>query len=243
MNKGIPIALLAVGIMLCIWGVNASDSFSSDVSRFFTGAPTNKAVWLLIGGIVMGVAGLFGLVRGSKGTLKTVVITFLALTLCYSGAFAQEHRGDNRGDNRGGNRGYARENRSSERYYYRDGRWYQHGWFGFDFLVSALVVGAIIDALPPQHTTVVVQGTPYYYGDSRYYRQEPNGGYVVVSPPVLPTLPVQTQDTVTINIPNSRGGYTPVVLRRAGYGYLGPQGEYYADSPTVDQLRALYGNQ
>ncbi|MCX7001346.1 MAG: DUF3185 family protein [Candidatus Sumerlaeota bacterium] len=52
MNKGISVALLVVGIVLIIWGVSASESFSSDVSRFFTGSPTNKTVWLLIGGIV-----------------------------------------------------------------------------------------------------------------------------------------------------------------------------------------------
>lgn len=67
MNKGISAALLTVGIMLSIWGVKASDSFGSDVSRFFTGSPTNKAVWLLIGGIAIGIVGLFGLFRGSKG--------------------------------------------------------------------------------------------------------------------------------------------------------------------------------
>jgi nitrogen fixation-related uncharacterized protein len=67
MNKSISVALLAVGVMLIIWGAKASDSFGSDVSRFFTGSPTNKAVWLLIGGIVMGIVGLSGLLRGSKG--------------------------------------------------------------------------------------------------------------------------------------------------------------------------------
>jgi hypothetical protein len=66
MNKGISAALLVVGIMLIIWGAKASDSFGSDVSRFFTGSPTNKAVWLLIGGVVLGIVGLFGLFRGSK---------------------------------------------------------------------------------------------------------------------------------------------------------------------------------
>jgi len=67
MNKGMSVALLVVGILLIIWGVSALESFGSDVSRFFTGAPTNKAVWLLIGGIVAGVVGLFGLLRGTKG--------------------------------------------------------------------------------------------------------------------------------------------------------------------------------
>ena len=170
---------------------------------------------------------------------RVVLVILLMLTLFCPAAFAQGH---DRGGNRGNSRVVYRGDNRGDRYYYRDGGWYKPGWFGFGILVSALAIGALIDSLPPQHTTVVVQGTPYYYSDNYYYRQAPNGGYVVVAPPVLAQPPVQAPEMVTINIPNSRGGYTPVVLRRAGYGFLGPQGEYYAQSPTVDQLRALYGN-
>ena len=66
MNKSISVVLLVVGIILIIYGINASNSFSSDVSRFFTGSPTNKTVWLLIGGIASAGIGLFGLLSGSK---------------------------------------------------------------------------------------------------------------------------------------------------------------------------------
>ena len=66
MNKAISIALLAGGIVLIVVGVNATKSFSSDVSRFFTGSPTDKAVWMLIGGIVAAAIGLFGVARGGK---------------------------------------------------------------------------------------------------------------------------------------------------------------------------------
>ena len=66
MNKIISLALVVVGVVLIIWGVSAMDSFSSDVSQFFTGSPTNKAMWLLIGGIVVAIFGLFGTVRGNK---------------------------------------------------------------------------------------------------------------------------------------------------------------------------------
>jgi hypothetical protein len=62
MNKLISIVILAAGIILVIYGVSASDSFSSDVSRFFTGSPTNKTMWLLLGGvaaIVIGLSGVF----------------------------------------------------------------------------------------------------------------------------------------------------------------------------------------
>ena len=48
-------------------------------------------------------------------------------------------------------------------------------------------------------------------------------------------------DSFTINIPNNKGGYTAVVLKRSGNGYVGPQGEFYADFPKVDQLQAMYG--
>jgi hypothetical protein len=66
MNKPIAIALLVAGVVLTILGINATTSFSSDVSRFFTGSPTDKAVWMLIGGVVMGIAGLAGLTLGGK---------------------------------------------------------------------------------------------------------------------------------------------------------------------------------
>jgi hypothetical protein len=63
MNKIISLALLAGGIVLIVVGINATDSFSSDVSRFFTGSPTDKAIWMLIGGCVATVVGLATLWR------------------------------------------------------------------------------------------------------------------------------------------------------------------------------------
>jgi uncharacterized membrane protein YidH (DUF202 family) len=68
MNKIISLALIAGGIVLIVVGVNATNSFSSDVSRFFTGSPTDKAVWMLIGGIVSAVVGLATLLRIPKHT-------------------------------------------------------------------------------------------------------------------------------------------------------------------------------
>ena len=68
MNKTISLVILLAGILLVILGIAASGSFSSDVSRFFTGAPTDKAIWMLVGGVVVGVIGLAGLWRGSKAS-------------------------------------------------------------------------------------------------------------------------------------------------------------------------------
>ena len=66
MNKIVSLALLIGGVVLIVIGISATNSFSSDVSRFFTGSPTDKAIWMLIGGIFAAVIGLFGTLRGSK---------------------------------------------------------------------------------------------------------------------------------------------------------------------------------
>ena len=58
MIRVLSLALLAGGVVLMIFGINATNSFSSDVSRFFTGSPTDKAMWMLIGGLVAAVVGL-----------------------------------------------------------------------------------------------------------------------------------------------------------------------------------------
>jgi hypothetical protein len=64
MNKAVFLAILAGGIVLVVYGVSASESFSSDISRFFTGSPTDKAIWMLVGGVAAIIIGLAGLLRG-----------------------------------------------------------------------------------------------------------------------------------------------------------------------------------
>ena len=64
MNKVVSLVIFAAGIVLVVFGVAATKSFSSDISRFFTGSPTDKAIWMMIGGIVAIIIGLAGLSRG-----------------------------------------------------------------------------------------------------------------------------------------------------------------------------------
>ena len=66
MIRAITMAVLAGGIPLTIFGVNAMHSANADISRFFTGAPDDRTIWMLVGGIVMMVAGLAGVVRPGK---------------------------------------------------------------------------------------------------------------------------------------------------------------------------------
>jgi hypothetical protein len=66
MKRGIGIALLAVGSVLVIYGFNGPDSVSSEVSRAFTGTPTEKTLGLLLGGVVAVIVGAFMTFRGSR---------------------------------------------------------------------------------------------------------------------------------------------------------------------------------
>lgn len=66
MNRIASLALLVGGIVLIVYGVGASDSIGSSFSRLFTGSPTDKTIWLMIGGVVAVAIGLGGLMRGSK---------------------------------------------------------------------------------------------------------------------------------------------------------------------------------
>ena len=194
--------------------------------------------------------------------IKFWIIAIICLTFALSSeeVFA---RGGHGGGHGGGNRGGGFAGRHS-RYYYRGGSWYRHGWLGGDIAFSALTIGALIESLPPRCTTVVYEGMPYYYYDGYYYRPYPEGGYIVVQPPVaapvvaapeavsapaaIPTPPAaqppaQTQlpETLIVNIPNSKGEYTKVTLKKSGNGFVGPQGEYYEGHPTVERLKVLYG--
>ena len=112
--------------------------------------------------------------------------------------------------------------------------------------------------------TIVISGVPYYYYSGEYYT--PSGDVLVAATPpvaepnVAPapstpsaeatTAPAKVEpwatqpsgETVTVNVPNAGGGYTPVKLVKVDKGYIGPQGEFYKDHPTIAQLKVFYGN-
>lgn len=111
-----------------------------------------------------------------------------------------------------------------QQYHFRQERFYGPSFFNFGIFFGRPRMGAVVY-------------------DNVYYRECP-AGYVVVP---APTVNVYAQaeperETVTIYVPNIRGGYTPITLVKRANGYYGPQGEYYPSHPTVEQLRALYGN-
>ena len=66
MTKAISLALIVGGVVLLYFGGQSFHSFSNDVSRVFTGAPTNKTIFLIAGGIVATLAGLIGLASSKR---------------------------------------------------------------------------------------------------------------------------------------------------------------------------------
>jgi hypothetical protein len=59
----------------------------------------------------------------------------------------------------------------------------------------------------------------------------------------LPAAPQKLSgDSTIVNIPNSNGKFTPVKLTKYANGFIGPQGEFYPEHPTIAELKVLYGN-
>jgi hypothetical protein len=107
---------------------------------------------------------------------------------------------------------------------------------------------------------VLVNGVTYYVNNGVYYLYTQYGYQAVATPagvaaaPAIQSAPAAQAATVTataagpdngdsisINIPNNKGGYTAVILKRSGNGFIGPQGEFYSEFPKVSQLQTMYG--
>ncbi len=52
------ILMLLIGIVLLTYGINSTHSISSSFSNLFQGAPSDKSIWLIIGGGILGAVGL-----------------------------------------------------------------------------------------------------------------------------------------------------------------------------------------
>lgn len=61
MIKAISFALIACGVALLYFGGQSFHSFSNDVSRLVTGAPTDRTMILIVGGVAATIAGITGL--------------------------------------------------------------------------------------------------------------------------------------------------------------------------------------
>ncbi len=142
-----------------------------------------------------------------------------------------------------------------------------HSYFGFNLSLwpdryyyerSYYVQPDYVLVSPASYQPVMVNGVTYYVNNGTYYLYT-GYGYQAIPSPIAVSQPIvvqqapqatvvtatpatiNTDDSFTINIPNDRGGYTTVVLKRSGNGFVGPQGEFYPEFPKVSQLKVIYG--
>jgi LPXTG-motif cell wall-anchored protein len=69
MQSVVGIALLVVGVGFIVFGMNASASLGSRLSELFTGAPSDRTIWLLVAGVAAAIIGLGMLLAGRRRTL------------------------------------------------------------------------------------------------------------------------------------------------------------------------------
>ena len=62
MSKIPALAILVVEGGLLVFGLQSSDSITSNVSQAVTGAPTDKSIWLIVLGVIGVLSGGLGLV-------------------------------------------------------------------------------------------------------------------------------------------------------------------------------------
>jgi len=69
MQSIVGIAFLVIGVILIIFGMQASASVGSRLSELFTGAPSDRTIWLLVAGVAAALLGLGLLLVGRRRTL------------------------------------------------------------------------------------------------------------------------------------------------------------------------------
>jgi len=134
-------------------------------------------------------------------------------------------------------------------YYYRDP--YYYPYYADPYYAQPAYTTVVASS---SYQPVVVNGVTYYVNNGVYYLYTQYGyqavaapagvaapAVVQAAPAAAATVSADTGDAITINIPNSRGGYTAVILKRSGNGFIGPQGEFYSEFPKVAQLQTMYG--
>jgi hypothetical protein len=70
-SRVLGFVLLAVGLALLLFGLNATDSVTDSVSEGLTGKYTDKTMWFIIGGIAASIGGLAMVFLGRRGRLTT----------------------------------------------------------------------------------------------------------------------------------------------------------------------------
>lgn len=131
-------------------------------------------------------------------------------------------------------------------YYYNDGQFYVPS--NGKLIEVHPPVGAVIMRIPEEYV-IVQDGEETYYVYAGIFYQRNGSGYEVIVPPFGPgpsegvLIAHSDRRDIFVRLPDDQGGYVEVVLSRTSDGFKGPQGEYYPEFPSTDQLQEMYGNE
>lgn len=155
--------------------------------------------------------------------------------------------------------GYLRLIMGGLEYFYWEGMFYR--MTQNQYVVVSAPIGAVVTTIPQGSQPVIVDGVAYYNINGVTYMYTPYGYQVVPQPKTViiknyvteqkasasntgavaqGTSAANSEESFTVNIPNSKGGYTAVTLKRSGNGFVGPQSEYYTEFPKIEQLKVMY---
>ncbi len=111
--------------------------------------------------------------------------------------------------------------------------YYYYGYTYYSPVPNGYVVAAppVIPAAPPVAPPMIAQSP---------VAAAPAAAPAASQSAVANPAPDTNRDVYDIYIPNGNGSYTSITLRKTEKGFLGPQGEFYVDHPTVEQLRERY---
>jgi hypothetical protein len=67
-RRALGIGLLVAGAALLIFGLDSSGSLTNEISQTFTGAPTDRTMWMIVGGVGCAAVGaMLAIVPGRSG--------------------------------------------------------------------------------------------------------------------------------------------------------------------------------
>ena len=88
-------------------------------------------------------------------------------------------------------------------------------------------------AQPPVTGVQIIPGSPQVIGETF--------PAAVTAPMPEENGATNMAETIPVNIPDNKGGYKTIIIKKLGSGYTGPQGEFYSEFPKVAQLKIIYG--
>ena len=167
-------------------------------------------------------------------TFKILIIALIFTLLMPFGqtpSFAYGHGGGGHHGGGGGYHGYGGRGYGNFGLGFSYSPYYDNLGYYYPYYPSYYETGVLVSSPVVETPEVIVQPSTIVTTASTYSTTE-------ISP--VQITPTAGDDDITLNIPNKTGGYSAVLIKKSGNGFIGPQGEFYPEFPKVSVLKVLY---